>query len=281
MKKSGVISLSIIIFLIALSGVLFGVVFCLRDQKVIILDKSELEISNEDIIKTAGLKKGQSIFMIDKDKAISKIEAKYPYLKVVQIKTTSVTEIEICLRARHDMFYAKHNNNFYILDEELKVLTIIENNESNEPTQLTRIEETALNINDLTKVCDFVGNEKQQKAVKELYVALITTVAKTEGEGEEAIEVAITREDVCDILKNIQFEVFETYNKMVITTKYGVKLDIENPTQNMQDKINICFATIEHFLSDPQTESKAQTGTIKIFYDIENNQKCVYIPHAD
>ena len=282
MSKKAVISLSIIAVIIVLIGVLFGTVFCLRTQDVTIIGDSPVSISKEDIITTADLKKGQSIFMLDKDAAIKKVEAKYPYVKVVQIKTTSVTQIDIRIRARHEMCYTKQNNNYYVMDEEFKVLNVIEANsegqESNEPTNLIHIEEDVLKINSSTMICDFVGTNYQSKVMYELYSSMTTTVTKMVGEGEDEHQEYFTRADICDMLKEIEFEEYKTYNKIIITTKYGVKLDIENPNKKLQNKINICFSTIKEFLSDASTEGKAQGGTIKIYYDLENNQKCVYVP---
>ncbi len=283
MKKSGIILLSIFVVLIALVGVLFGAVFCLRTQHVVFVGENTLKVDKEEIIEAAGLKKGQSIFMIDKDQAISNVEAKYSHIKVIQIKTISLTEIEIKIRARHEMCYAKFNNNYYIMDEEFKVLNIVEMNaedeESNEPTDLIYIE-NEFNITTSTKVCDFVGSDYQKSVMIELYNSMITVVTKTEGEGEEAREVYFTRADVCDMLKNIQFEDHNTFNNIIVTTKYGVKLNIENPSKKLQNKINICFSTIKEFLSNTETENKVQSGEIKIYYDMDNNQKCIYIPEV-
>ncbi len=287
MTKKSVIWLSIFGFLIVLIGVLFGTVFCLRTQNVTILGDTPISISKEDIIRTADLKKGQSIFMIDKDEAINKIEATYPYVKVIQIKTTSINEIDIRIRSRHDMCYTKKNNNYYILDEEFKVLNIIEANldeeETNEPTNLIYIDEGALNISSSTMICDFVGSDYQKNVMYELYISMTTAVTKTEGDGEDTKEVYFTRTDMCDMIKDIQFEDYETFNKIIITTKHGVKLDIENPTENLQNKINICFSTIDYFLNSAEvaTQEKATKGTIKIYYDLENNQKCIYIPEVN
>lgn len=273
MTKKGVIGLSIFLGLLVLLGVLFCTVFCLRNQKVTVLGETPVTISREDIVTTAGFKNGKSIFMLDKEQAINNIEAKYPYVKVVQIKTIDLMTIEFRLRARHEMFYIQANENYYILDEELKVLNII-NGTENEPTQLIKIESDAINIDASTLTCDFVGNNYHQTATYNLFVAMNTVVTKKEVEDK----VYLTRADICDLLSNVDYEETTTSNKIIVTTKYGVKLDIEKPVENMQNKINICFSTIEEFLSSTETEGKVLSGTIKIYYDLDGNQKTVYIP---
>lgn len=277
MTKKSLISLSIFVVLIVLIGVLFGTVFCLRTQNVTFLGETPVEISREEIITTANLKNGQSIFMLDKDSAIHNIESTYPKVKVVQIQTVGLTEINIKVRARHEMYYTEFASNYYILDEDLKILSIVEKvldedeQPTNEPTSLIHIEEDVLNINSSTKKCDFVGSSYQKQVVYGLYTAMTTTVTKMVGEDE----VYYDRNDIKNALKSVEFEEYDTFNKIIIKTNYGVELDIENPTQNLQTKINICFSTIEEFIK--LANDKEKSGTIKIFYELDNSMKTIYI----
>ena len=280
MKKGGIITLSIIIVLTALIGVLFGAVFRLRSQTVTIVGENAVNVKSEDIISAASIKSGKSIFMLNKDQAINNIETAFPYVKVLQIKTTSLKSVDIIIRARREMFYTEIESKYFILDEDLKVLNIIEANsedeDSNEPVNLTYID-NQLNINESTKVCDFVGSDLQRKVINDLYHSMINVVTKTEGSGENEKEVYFSRNDVCSTLKEIKFEKFSTFDKMILVTNYGVQLDIENPTCDLLTKINICFSTIKEFLSNTETKNKAKEGIIKIYYDLENEMKYVYI----
>lgn len=269
MKKSGIITLSIIALTLALTGVLFGAVFCLRKQNVTVVGVP-ISISKDEIIATAGLKKGESIFMINKQKATTKIEEKYPYLKVIQIKTTNLFAIDIRVRARYETFYTEHNNNFYILDEDLKVLRILEKTADNTP-QLSHIEDGVLNINETTKVSDFIGNAYQTNVIYNLFSGMNNSARKTDGTNREFL----TRPEIIETIKYVDFEKFETFNKIIVTTKYGVKLDIENPTINLENKINICFSLINSWIEE-ENESYL-SSVIKIFYDLENNMKTTYI----
>lgn len=276
MTKKSLIALSIFIVLIVLTGVLFGTVFCLRSQNVKVIGDTPIDISREEIISTAGFNKGESIFMLDKSAATSRIEEKYANIKVIQIKTKSITEVEIRIRARHEMFYTEFNNNFYVMDEELKVLNIIEANPEGEPTNapinLIYIENDLLNIHKSTLKCDFIGSDNQQKVVYDLCNSMMNVVTKQEAGNE----VYFTRTDVKDVLRNIEFQEFDSFEKLVVTTKYGVKLDIENPSKNLENKINVCFSTIEKFILD--ANDKEKSGTIKIYYDLNGTQSVVYMP---
>ena len=175
MSKKSIITLSIIGFIIALIGILFGAVFRLLSQKVTVPKLQIVEVSKKDIISAAGLKNGQSIFMIDKQKAIDNVEKKFPNIKVIEINTTSLTEINIRVRTRYEMFYAEFENKYFIMDEDLKVLNILEKNlesgTSNEPKHLINIE-SDLNIDEKTKICDFVGSKQQKKILYQLILLL-------------------------------------------------------------------------------------------------------------
>ena len=279
MKKSSIILISIIAFVLALMAILFGAVFCLRSQTVTVLGDKSISISKEEIISSAGLKKGQSIFLIDKEKAISNIEAKHAEIKVIQIKTTGLTSIEIRVRARHEMFYTIYNDRYYIMDEELKVLEIkeIETEEGINPVpQLTHIKDNSLNINNSTLKCDFVGNSFQQQASYALNEAMQNNVKEVLENNEK---VYYTRTDFVDMFKYVEFETFESFNHIIITTKHGVKFDIENPSIDLSDKLNICLASVNALIEEG--ENRQASGVIKIYYDVNGVQHNIYIPDVD
>mgnify|MGYP003291454169 CR=1 FL=1 len=250
MKKGAIISISVIAFILALIAILFGAGFCLRSQTVTVLGDKAISISKEEIISSTGLKNGQSIFLIDKEKVISNIEAKHAEIKVIQIKTTGLTSIEICVRARHEMFYTIYNGKYYIMDEELKVLEIkeIETEEGVNPIpQLTHIKDNSLNINNSTLKCDFVGNEFQQQAAYNLNQAMQNNVKEVLENNEK---VYYTRTDFVDMFKYVEFEMFKSFNKIIITTKHGVKFDIENPSIDLTGKLNICLASVNALIKE-------------------------------
>lgn len=263
MTKGKIITLSILLFVITLIGVLFGVVFCLRQQEVTVIGESPITPSREEIVSTAGLKKGKSIFMLDKEKAINNIEQKYPYLKVVQIKTKSVTKIDIRVRARHKTYYTKAGTKYFVMDEDLKVLEVSEV----QPLELIYIKENTLNINSSSTLpCDFVGTKKQTQTLNGLFKAMYTQVVKEKDANGN--NVYFTRQEICTIIKEVELKSFDTFDKIIATTSYGVKLDIENSTKEINKKINICFALIN--------ENNYTKGTLKLFNDLDGELKYAY-----
>lgn len=266
MTKAKIIVLSIILFIATLLAILFGVVFRLRQIDVEFVGENTTAITKAEIVDSAKQKYGDSIFMLNKEKAENNIEKTFSQLKVIQIKTTSINSITIKVRQRHQTYYAVCNTSYFILDEELKILEITDVC----PLNLIEIK-TELGITENNKVCDFVGNKEIRLATYNLLVAMLTTV-KTQDAQPRFLE----REDVSDYLTEISFAngytTTEKYNRLIIKASYGVVLDIAKPEQQLSRKINTCFATINALTVEQRTH-----GTIKISIDNEGNEISGYI----
>ena len=266
MTKKKLIGFLITLFLITSVIILFSFVFCVREQEVSVVNSNPITVGKSEILTAANIKDGSPIFMINKEKATENIENKFPYVKVVQIQTTGLRKINIIVRARVKMYYTEYENDYYIFDEDLKLLEI----SHDRPINLIQIEEGVLEITDKTTVCDFVGTVKQKNIMLNLYKAMTTTVLKNDGENE----VYLNREDICNVLKSVSFEEYETFDKLIITTSYGVKLDIETPQKDLDYKINICFSTIKNFIENANDYEKS--GVIRLFYNLNGDLECKY-----
>ena len=152
MSKKRIIILSVLLSIVTLLIILFGVVFCLRKVDINTLSadeyplymyqinekgnidtdndgkKIQINITQDMLLKAAGLRKGTPIFSVNKEKAKNNIESTYPSIKVVQIKTVSAIRVEIEVRQRVGMYYMQvdtefdSNIGFYVLDEDLVIL---------------------------------------------------------------------------------------------------------------------------------------------------------------
>ena len=266
MTKVKIVLISILTILIALIAILFGAVFRVRKQTVLCVgeDKVYCEELQQEILTSSGIKNGKSIFMLDKQQAITNIEKTHPYVKVIQIQTTGVTSIEIKVRKRYEMFYAKANGKNYILDEELKVLRITEI-----VPEAMLLDVTKLSITNNTEVGDFVGTEYHQEITSSMVLGLYT-------------HALLERSEMIETIKSISFlegySLSENYTRLIIETKTGVKMDICKPETNLADKLNICFST---YNDDDFTAEQKTKGTIKIFLDTEGNEKVGYFESDD
>jgi len=262
MSKGKIITLSIIGFIIVLTTILFSAVFRLRKQ--IVVASADVTYSSEEIVKSAELKRGQSIFLIDKKTAISKIEAKFADLKVIQIKTTSLTEIEIKVRKRYPAFYIKNLGSYYVLDQDLKVLNIVADSEAEHIVnieKLVKISTKPQNLNVETKVADFLGSESEQNMSYNLFSAVYSTKIPTTITGNEAYT------EFCNLIEEISFDIGytangQTYDRLIVKTKQGMSFDIGKATSDLTRKINLCFTAMES-----EEIADKTIGTITISYD--------------
>lgn len=271
MSKAKIILISVLIGLIAFVAILFGTVFCLRHQEIERIGEFSVEISNQDIISTAGFKKGGSIFMLDKEKATQNIEKSYPEIKVVQIRTVSINKIQIVIKQREKMFYYATEENYYILDEECKILEILtlEGELNTEPTDLIKID-FSIDFTNL-QAGDFASSDYNRNLTQNLYIAIITNVTKQSGENEDYY----TREDMKNSIKSVSLSqastLKENYTRLILLTRTGETLDIAKPEDNLCEKINICYSAINKLKSEGESNF-----TIKIYLDKDGNQKLGY-----
>lgn len=279
-KKSKIITISIVLSILALILILFGAVFCLYKQDVVFIGdrSSTIDITNEEIIESAGLKKGRPIFSLDKETAMNNIERTYPYLKVIQINTVSAIRIEISVRERYEMYYTYSDSTkkYYVLDEELKVLRI-----SNiEPIGITKLESSILGedmldilgITSNTIVSDFLSTENYRGITYELFVSMYNTVMIDDAGTDRYVD----REDIKSLITKLQFAkgytLEETYDRVILNLSNGFIVDIGKPQENFQDKVNICFSALDTLIENGET-----SGTIKYTYLDDGTERINFI----
>lgn len=279
-KKAKIITISIVLSILALILILFGAVFCLYKQDVVFIGDrtSTIDITNEEIIESAGLKKGRPIFSLDKETAMNNIERTYPYLKVIQINTVSAIRIEISVRERYEMYYTYSDSTkkYYVLDEELKVLRI-----SNiEPIGITKLESSILGedmldilgITSNTIVSDFLSTENYRGITYELFVSMYNTVMIDDAGTDRYVD----REDIKSLITKLQFAkgytLEETYDRVILNLSNGFIVDIGKPQENFQDKVNICFSALDTLIENGET-----SGTIKYTYLDDGTERINFI----
>lgn len=268
-KKAKIITISIVLSILALILILFGAVFCLYKQDVVFIGDrtSTIDITNEEIIESAGLKKGRPIFSLDKETAMNNIERTYPYLKVIQINTVSAIRIEISVRERYEMYYTYSDSTkkYYVLDEELKVLRMSDI----EPIGITKLESSILGedmldilgITSNTIVSDFLSTENYRGITYKLFVSMYNTVMIDDAGTDRYVD----REDIKSLITKLQFAkgytLEETYDRVILNLSNGFIVDIGKPQENFQDKVNICFSALDTLIENGETR-----GTIKYTY---------------
>ena len=115
-----------------------------------------------------------------------------------------------------------------------------------------------------------------------LYKALYSNAMLNIGEDtdEDGImdEKYLDREDMCDVIKNLKFEqeyeLSRQVDKLVMTTSYGCKISIIEPSKQMDLKVNMAFSALRALIVNDKenSDNKSWQGTIAVRYSYgENN----------
>ncbi len=123
MKKRWIIAISVIVALVGLLVLLAFTLFSLREVKVDFrTSRQHLTASETEIVESAEIKLGSSVFFRNKDKYASNIEEKYPYAKVINIETVFPSTLVVHIAEREELYAVAFDGGHYICDNELKIL---------------------------------------------------------------------------------------------------------------------------------------------------------------
>ena len=274
MSKRKIIIWGVIGLFIVLNIVMFGFVFRLKNQTVVVVGENLLH-TEQEIINAAKLENGKSIFLLDKDKATQNIENEYADVKVIQIKTTGLRSIEIKVRARHKTYFVKFDSAYFVLDEDLKVLTIHEGSEIPAEWNLVEIESSLVNLSSTVKKCDFVGSQQQKEMFYNLYVSVHTNTTISEKEPTHTDSHA----NMGNIIKSVSYSVEGAKdggkdNILLVKTENGVEFKIHQADKNLNQKFNFCYKLMNGLVNNFEVIDKT-SGVVEL-YDISADSKVQY-----
>lgn len=281
-KRAVIITSSIILAIFTTITILFGVVFRVRNIDIVCSDEFLYQSQIDEIMATSKLKKNTSIFELNHKKIIDNIESAYPYARVEGVNLSSLTSVKIKLSNRVPTYYFVQEAVYYILDEDCKILHIT--NSAQQASGCIRID-NGFSASETTSVGQFISN-KYSEICKNLYIALYTNATiETQNEQGEYVETYLNREIMCEIISNIEFS--EEYiltgktDSINISTKEGVKLNIIDPKNNLNTKINMAFSAFRALLKSDREQGTdlSKTGSINVIYDyVDDNVvvKCEY-----
>lgn len=249
--KKLIIVLSVIVALLITLIVLMFTLFSLKSVEIEFETGNKI-ITNEmqsQIISEIDL--GGTVFFKNKDEMTSKIEKKYPYVKVINIETILPNKFIIHIAERQEIYAITSLNRTCYLDNELKVLRINEENFISVSTNAIKLDLFGLDF-DLSAF-----SEGQFFDVSEL---TINSSNKTINLGEQTQEVLNnllncfqinnrTLVDLKALAKSITFGTFidyrngETALQAKIVDFNDFEICILCPNENLEDKVsNMLYA---------------------------------------
>lgn len=181
-KRLIIIFVCMVIFVLTL--VVGAVVFSVSDVNILFLkDENTEQFDKAKIFEVSGIKKGQSVFTIDAEKTSEKIEKQFPELKVVGVTRDFPNKIRIQLDVRTPIFILNLNSTddkYAILDNELKIVKIVNSGEANAYQSLLPIEDLNFKGNEDMLGDKLTGDSIDLNALTEVVKALESLGVVTE-----------------------------------------------------------------------------------------------------
>ena len=259
--KKLIIVLSVVVALLITLIVLMFTLFSLKSVEIEFETGNKI-ITNEmqnQIISEIDL--GGTVFFKNKDEMTSKIEKKYPYVKVINIETIMPNKFIIHIAERQEIYAITSLNRTCYLDCELKVLRIEEESFVSTSTNAVKLDLFGLDF-DLSAF-----SEGQFFDISEL---TINSSNKTINLGEQTQEVLNnlltyfqinnrTLVDLKALARSITFSTYidyrtgETALQAKIVDSNDFEIFILCPNENLEDKVsNMLFAYEKIMLESPE-----------------------------
>ncbi len=266
------IALSVIVIVVVLSSTVFtlkDVELCFYDSRNnLVEDYDTLSHFNDedvqDIIDSGNFGFGKSIFFLERQKNIDRIEKEHPYIKVIGISATFPDGFRIKAVERKPMYSIHLSTGRYaICDGELKVLEIKDTVDSYDYIALTNMgieNQVPGNFirgdNDIKRLKKLASEFKANKYNLNSSIKYFQAIGMYEG---------YRTNDSTSKCTWLSIQTRE-YDKEHIRVA-GVRIDIENISSNYELKINKALSVYHKFLTSTNSEdnSKTLSGVIKVF----------------
>lgn len=231
MKTKRRIILIVVLLVIVGLIIITSTVFSLKNIEVVFYDINDVPITDnsklnyfkeedfDNIIDSAELKKGTSVFLINKQKHIDKLEANNPYIKIINIEIKFPNRVVIKAVEREEIYAIPATNGYAICDGELKILRYSETIDNN-------ILLEGVDVSNAT-AGSFVNNGINQ-VVSTLEECLYSASVDNLVAKEKFAKISLIKADSSKY--NLVFETI--YNG-----KDGVKITIENISNVLEAKI--------------------------------------------
>lgn len=252
--KNKVIKISLIIFAsLVLVIILTSAIFALKNVSVDFVGQVDrLSGQEQNILDSANFKMGSNVLFIKKNYYVGKIEEQNPYAKVY-IETKFPNSLIVHCSERVETFAVKLlDNSFAIIDEELKVLDVVNHFENTT--------NNAILLDGLGEISPIQAGKTLK--LNQRLAMLISDTFNSLREWQLSV----------DVLKNKVEQVtidFERENQVLVKMRSGVKIQIKDANILCSDKFNMAFSAYE---SDAKYQS---SGTLEVRIT-ESNEMRIY-----
>ena len=262
-KRSVIITTSILVGLMMIFTILFGVVFCAWNIDLKYSDDFVYKNQTAEILTASKLKKGSSIFSIDRNEIASNIEMAYPNLKA-NVNLTGFNRVRITLSNRTPLYYFVQEAVYYILDEDCKILDIT--TDTSVADKYIKLENN-FSASESTIAGQFVGG-KYSSICSDLFKVMYMYLGEDLDNDGVLDSDTITREDMRNVIASVKFgkwtDLYGEVDQITLTTTYGVKINIVQPQININLKARVAFSALRYL-----PEANKTSGNINVIYDYD------------
>lgn len=267
MKSKKLLIFLIMFMFIAVLVILNSTLFTLQHISISWMTTTfNLKTMNESSISSLIEEKGDSIFLIKKDEIASRLEKKYPYLRVVGIETKFPNKLIIHSAEREDLYAIKIvDGDYAIIDDYGKVLArteIISPNISGTLIEARPIEVTFNNISLRSE--DFLVGEKVKVSSIENTLTKLSTTLK------EANYTSLAKKGIFDNISVVSIGE-EGKVAMYLTTRNGMVIKLIDAEDKMTDKFMLGLQVYNKYHQDSHSD-----GTIVVQFSSAENKIIAY-----
>ena len=210
--KKLIIALSVILGVIIVCVILNFTLFSLK--KVDINFKNQAMIFTEQSKESIAIKKGISIFTVNKKNITQQLEKDYPYLKVINIETVFPNKIIIHCAEREETYAVKASDTkYFICDAEFKVLNITTTyyNEQYNPILFLGLENIITNSNRVN-AGEFLEFSSEEEILKNIGTSLLKTNKTVSMQRGLIKEIELTSSIDVFTAKNMPYLIIKDFN---------------------------------------------------------------------
>ena len=252
-NKRLAIFLSIFVAL-ALIIVLSSAVFALESVTIKYHSNTHFLTGDDNlIIKSAGFRYGENVFLSNKSKYISNLESKNSYIRVLNIETIFPNKFVIHAVEREEVFVFKTDNYYIVADEYLKVL--------DRPKTFANLTENAIVVENSAysqtsvQTGAFLQKDEYYKQLCDCF-------------REWKTEYADFKSKIKTITVNYVDGLNSQDDNLLLTMWDDVEILISKSKIHMSDKLNFAFSAYESLSGEAQT--------IHVFEDSAGNLSGVF-----
>ena len=271
MKSKKFVILISILLSITLIIVLASTIFTLKTISFNFLNQRSVLVSSssDDYLKDIKAPYGESIFLINKTELTSQLEKNNAYLEVVSIETTFPNNIVVHSAEREELYAIKFSdNNYAITDKSLKILRFCDNAYLSRAGYISPI---VVNIGyddvDIDSkgysLCDFIMEEHVTDILLSLSNAFMRTGYDVTTLKGFATSINL-RESGSFVGSDGSYDLVFT-KTVEISTKYGIKLSINDAYNNLDQKLSLALVAYEK-----EHDKHNTTGEILVY--VANNK---------